>query len=242
MPNLINQMLAKYNVIISFHNESQYFEDVLIQAVSIFDKNSIVISVDAATDEFWGAISEKAIKIGITDVRRYEFADFAKVLNSLITVCTNEYIVRVDADDLILPARYKMLEKMIDGGYDFGFSDAILMEIEGNKVTYKRRIFRFFPALLIVKLGYNPIIHPSVIFRRQLFLDRPYKSAHRREDLATFIDLPLKTKTLNFREPTLIYRTPSAKGINIQNGEHKYGFKIVELLFKILFRPKVISK
>jgi len=231
-----------FEVIISFHDEYEYFEDVLIQAVSIFGSRNIRVSVDNSEDDFYCLILEKCACLCIEKIHRFEYGNFTDVLNAMIRNSNAEYLVRVDGDDILLPERKNMLKKMADGGFDFGMSDAILLYQEKDILTYKLRVFRCFPVFGTLKFGYNPIIHPSVIVKREIMLKFPYLHAERYEDLETFRQFPTRLKILNFHAPTLIYRTRSSKGLKGKGLEFKYGSVFFERFMKFLFYPKIISK
>ena len=239
--NTLKQTASKFSVLISFHNEKKYFEDVILQAVSIFGSKNIIITLDRAKHKFTAAVINECKYYGIENVHLYNHGNFAKVLNAAILKTDCEYIVRIDGDDMILPRRLDMLNAVIDGNYDFAHSDSIHLKLESATLYYYYRKLRFFKAIHLLKIGYNPIVHPTVIYKRSLMANIKYVDVERAEDFYTWIKLSRKLKVLNYKYPTIIYRSPSIKRLKQPIIKTPEKSLLLNKILKWIFKPRKIN-
>lgn len=88
------------------------------------------------------------------------------ILNSLINRSSGEYIIRMDADDISYPDRLSFQLKLLDRMPN-------VYMLCGNALNFDRKMIGNGVSRAIKcseLLNLNPVIHPTVVFRRVIFL------------------------------------------------------------------------
>lgn len=96
-----------------------------------------------------------------------EHRGIARGLNSCIDIANGRFIARMDADDISKPDRLMIEAGELDVNHDIDFvgCGAYLFDDKG---IYGKRMLPTHPAIDDY-LKFSPYIHPTVMFRRELF-------------------------------------------------------------------------
>ncbi len=159
--------------------------------------------------DFWKNKLQKKLLV----VRLSENKGLAYALNEGIKQCSGNYIARMDSDDISLPDRFKKQLEYIreNPAVDILGSWAIDIDADGNKLSLRK-----VPAThqkIIKYIWTCPLIHPSVMFKKQSLLDAGLYNEHitRRQDYELwFRCAKAGLKFANIPEPLLLYRFTDA--------------------------------
>ncbi len=198
------------SVLIPVYNAEKYIKEALDSILNQTFKNfELIIINDCSTDSTEKIIKRYAKKDSrILLVNNKENLKISKTLNKGIGIAKGKYIVRMDADDWSYPDR---IEKQV--GYMESNPDIVLssgnMEICDEKMIIKNR--SNFPTtdhnIREVLLQYNPMVHPAMIFRRDIALSiGGYNETVKSEDYMFIIDMSSKGKLGNLKDILIKYR------------------------------------
>lgn len=131
-----------------------------------------IIVANNCTDDLWDylidiANSDSRIKIFRTSIGQLVFN-----LNYGIDLAKGEYIARMDADDISLPDRLMKQVALLDADKDINLCGTNIskIDIQGNIIeTSCQKVFSNKEIRKAMKF-YNPIVHPSIMFRRKDFI------------------------------------------------------------------------
>ena len=190
-------------------NAQDYLE-ICIKSVlnQTYENFELIIINDGSTDE-----SSTIIKKHINDQRiRYidETANKGLIfrLNQFIEEAKGQFLVRMDADDIMFPNRLeKQLEVLLTQQSEVVYSDAVSIDNYNQVIGYKKS----FPASGKpgVLKGIHPI-HPSVMATKFFFTKNYYREGFdQMEDLELWYRTIEKYTFLNIPEPLLFYRENS---------------------------------
>lgn len=161
---------------------------------------------------------------------------FPHCLNLGISKSHADYIVRVDNDDLLIEGKIDyQIKKMIKNNADISYTDAIT---EVGVCKYPRNNFSLICSLAC---GFNPIPHPTVIFKRQLFgLSNIYDSKNRfSEDLDVWIRALISNKKIiHINYP---YTNYSIKGTSSISKARKNAIWQIKIRFFYILKLVTIS-
>ncbi len=147
-------------------------------------------------------------------------------LNVCIRNAKGAYLARMDADDVSLPERLQRQYAFLEAHPEYGFvgCNARLLREEGivgiRKMPEEPLAEQFLP--------YSPFIHPSVMFRREVFeqfgLYSESKQHLRCEDYELFMRLfQMGCRGYNIQEPLVVYREDRQAF-----GKRKYRYRMDE--------------
>ena len=100
-------------------------------------------------------------------LRGEENRGIAYGLNACIRAAKGAYLARMDGDDISLPHRLEVQKAFLDVNPEFDYVGSAAALLEGEKLWGMRRL-----ADIPQKedfLSFSPYIHPSVMFRREIF-------------------------------------------------------------------------
>jgi len=161
-------------------------------------------------------------------------------LNEGVKMAQGEYIVRMDADDVSYPNRLeKQLKYVQEKGLDVCGTWAEGVDAFGSKI----REMQYPPDANKIKtftLLHSPFIHPSVIFRKDVFDEvGGYRSFFKHiEDYELWTRLVFKYKTDNIPEALLKYRFHGEQATKKNNFTIRVKGVLVRILalFRFVFR------
>jgi len=140
-------------------------------------------------------------------------------LNEFVKMASGEYIVRMDADDIMFPERIKVqLERFLSNPkVDLVHSAAISINKSNEIIGIKQNN----------NLVKNPIgiIHPSVMALKSFFLENPYEEGFpQMEDRELWFRTHKKYEFSYIKDPLLFYREDGGK-ISIKHRKMLKGIK-----------------
>lgn len=194
---------------------NQYNQTELMQAVQsilaqTFTDFEFIIYDDGSEGEAAEYLQELSLLDGrIRVIRNEENKGLAFSLNRCIGEAKGRYLARMDADDISLPDRFRKEYEFLETHPEYAWvgSNAKVFEKEnvwGTLVMAEEpNQYNFLP--------FSPFIHPSVMFRRELFEEgSAYKSAQetmRCEDYELFLRLYRRgLRGFNLQEVLFLYR------------------------------------
>lgn len=140
----------------------------------------------------------------------------AHSLNEGIRHSNGDYIVRMDSDDISLPARIEQQITFMENQKAVDFSSANVKEIDENdNYFFVNKKKKTSTSLNLTKLIFgNPIYHPTVIYRSSVFKDGHirYNTTMKSEDYDMWVNLLMIDKQyMYYRQPVLLYRVHSSQ-------------------------------
>lgn len=132
-----------------------------------------------------------------------------------VEACTNEYIARLDADDLSIPTRCEKELAVLEKEKDLAVvgSDIYEFEEDPNVITSIKKMPTEPDDIFEFGKRRNPFNHSTVIFRKSILLaNGGYSPMRRSQDLELFTRLLFKgCKCRNIGEPLVLFRTGAAR-------------------------------
>ncbi len=201
--------MKKISVIMAVHNGQPYLIDAIDSILKQTWKNiEFIIVDDASSDETSKIISSYEDK-RIRYIRNLKHHGLTSSLNIAIALATGEYIARMDADDIALPNKLAIQEKILEDNPQIAMvgSGAELIDKKGLKIGV-RRYPESYEAIIKEIVKYNPFIHPSVIIKKNVLDDIGYydKSLDGAEDYDLFLRISKKHAVRNLPDILLRYR------------------------------------
>ncbi len=204
----------------SVRNQSQYatlaIKSILNQSFSDFE---FIIINDASTDttsQLLKRIKDPRVKV-ITNPRHL---GLTRSLNLGISQSQGEFIARMDADDIALPHRFKVQSRFLKHHPAVAVcgTAANLINASGKKIGSSHYPVKISQSIL---MRYNPLIHPSVMFRRSVIqtqgdYDNKLDGA---EDYDLWLRLGARYQIANINQPLLSYRI-NPQGISWKHLKH----------------------
>jgi glycosyltransferase involved in cell wall biosynthesis len=130
-------------------------------------------------------------------------------LNEGIKKAKGKYIVRMDADDISLPARIKTQVEFMEDNPMVGISGSAVLVFGDNQKTYIWKLSKENDVIKTELLFSSPFAHPSVIMNREmivthnLYYDIAFLHA---EDFELWTRMAKYTRVANIDEVLLKYR------------------------------------
>lgn len=216
------------SVVISTYNEGQYLKEsinsILKQTYPYFE---LIIVNDGSTDntsQLLSTFNDNRIRV-INKVN----TGLPNSLNIGIETAKFDWIARMDGDDIALPNRFEDQVKLIKKGYDIIGGQFYTIDEFGDctESVISRNPISLLSSKMFVFLGWNPLAHPTAVFRKGLIkefggYDENFIAS---QDLELWLRVSHKAKIINCKEAVLKYR--NHKG-NISNSkkciQQNFGF------------------
>lgn len=215
LPPVISIVMPVYNVTLKFLKES--IDSILNQTYKDFE---LIIINDGSTEQegidWLRTCSDSRLRL-INNSH-----DFIETLNIGIGEAKGKYIVRMDADDIMLPTRlqqqYEFMEEHID--VDICGSWMELFGAGSGSVRNPINHEQIIASLLL----FNPISHPSVIIRKESLSRKGIKGYSfgysYAEDYKLWVDMVMKgCYFANIPEVLLKYRVSDKQVTTLYNEE-----------------------
>jgi glycosyltransferase involved in cell wall biosynthesis len=201
-------MNIKISILMPFYNAEAYLSESLESILNqTFEDFELLAIDDGSTDNSVSIVKsfdDKRIRLISLD------HNFIESLNYGLKVSKGKYIVRMDADDIMLPKRLEVQHNFMEANLDIDVCGSWAERFGNNRGTikYESEHEGMTSSLLL----YCCMIHPTVIIRKttldQLglnYLDYPYA-----EDYKLWTDLSLAgARFATIREVLLQYRFSS---------------------------------
>lgn len=221
---MISIVLPVYN---SAATIRECLDSILTQSYREFE---LIIINDGSTDDSMCIIQQ------YDDVRIHLLVNERNMgliytLNRGLEAVKGEYIVRMDADDIMCPNRLELQKKYMDAHEDIVASGTQINSFSNSKKNIKQRVLPCSPDLLGAYLYLaTPINHPTAIIRTQVVKDnhiRYNESFKHAEDYKFWVDLAQFGKLANLPEKLLNYRLSESQISIKYNVEQLHKTKVI---------------
>ena len=171
----------------------------------------MILYDDGSAAEFVDLICEAAARdLRIRYIRNQIHHSLAYGLNQSIKLAGGRYIARMDGDDISDPTRLQKEYCFLEEHFEYAFVGCNLILIGETGEEWGRRIYPEIPQKKDF-LRYSPYAHPSVLFRKSVFMEyggyMKGEKACRGEDYELFMRLHAQgIFGYNLQEPLLFYR------------------------------------
>lgn len=215
--------MLKLSVLISLYNKENpiFLEKCLAslqkqtrlanEVIMVFD-GPISLSLESIVDAYIESLNIKVVRLSVN-------SGLAKALNRGLEYCTGELIARMDTDDYCYPERFSIQEAFMEINTDVGIlgSAASVVDFQGNINGIKTNPTNNLD--IYQNLWCNPIIHPSVMFRREVILSlNGYREElRRRQDYDLWFRAAKKKIIFHNLSMPLIYYRFDSESLNKQN-------------------------
>ncbi len=200
--------MSKVSIILPVYNGEKYLaeaiESILDQTFQDFE---LLIINDCSPDNSEIVISkftDKRIKYVKSEVNR----GLAETLNNGIRLAKGAYIARMDQDDISDARRLELQVEALDGDKELGLCGTAIRLFGGTNPHVVKNP-ESHESIFTNLLFYNCMAHPSVMFRKDLFIQNKLlydKSYDWAEDFELWCRAKYLVKCLNINFPLLNYR------------------------------------
>lgn len=203
------------------YNAETHLVQTLLSVVNQFEKDiQLIIVDDGSTDGSREIIKEffnRYASIDVKIIHDGKNLGLPTRLNQIAEMCTTEYLLRMDADDIMLPYRVKMQLEFLKENPDVDLvgGGAYIIDIQ-NRVSGIR--YAKTDMGLRSAIGGSLFIHPTVAGRTEWFQNHPYSADNRRsEDYELWIRTARSSKFANIQQPLIFYREVGFRHSNKYN-------------------------
>ncbi len=156
------------SVVMPVSYETEYLQEAVGSIMQQSYTNWELILVSASKDR------EKVLALLPKDERIHYFYraknGIADALNFGIKKAAGEYIARMDADDISMPDRFKKQIEYLRVHKDVDVVGAWFIKMNADGTIFEEpRLPESHEAICVNMIFENPICHPSVMFRREVF-------------------------------------------------------------------------
>ena len=237
-----------YSVLMSVYYKEN--PDYLRQSMeSIYNQtvktNDFVLICDGPlSEELDKVIGEMQSKFGnvLNVIRLEKNGGLGNALRIGVEKCKNEYIARMDSDDISKPVRCEKQLKVFENNSEISIVGSNIDEFSEtpNKIESSRCVPENNEDILKFAKKRNPFNHPSVMYKKEAVLQAGnYKDVRFMQDYFLWVDmLSSGYKGYNIQEP-LVNMRADANLFKRRSG--KEYFKIQKSLFKYMREKKMIN-
>jgi len=233
--------MPKISVVMPVYNGEKYFIEAIVSILDqTFKDFEFIIINDGSVDRSLDILKEfqkqdKRVKIISRENKGVIYS-----LNEGVKMAQGEYIARMDADDVSDPERLsKQLKYAQENDLAVCGTWAEGIDDKGQRL----KDMNYPPSLDKIKsytLIHNPFIHPSVMFRKDIFEKvGGYKKFFKHiEDYELWTRIVFKYKTGNISERLLKYRLHEEQITRKNNPAMRAGGLLVRILalYRFIFR------
>lgn len=196
---------------IPFYNAEKFLEYAIKSVLAQTYQNWELILVNDGSSDNSVNIAEKYEKIDCR-IRLIDDGENKKLpfrLNQIIDEARYDYIVRMDADDIMHIERLKIQLEFLEKNLEYDLVSTSMYSIDTYNNIVGQRIIGDNVSLKTLLQGNNQIVHPSVFARKKWYLRNRYDiGSERAEDyelwLRACFNNDLKIKVISI--PLLFYR------------------------------------
>ena len=228
---------VEVSIIMAAFNVDSFIEESVRSVIEQTYQNwELIICDDCSSDQTWQLISKQTDN-RIKKIRNAQNMGASKTRNICLSHSSGTYVAVLDADDVWHSTKLASQLLLINSSQDLGLigTNAIEIDEAGLEVGVRN-----FPSsnrqLLDLSFWRCPMLHSSILFRREL-LAKGY-----REDLATtmdwalIMDLLLRSQGAVIQEPLVYYR------VHDQNITHKKASEQKRNAFLVVQNKKLFRR
>ncbi len=165
-------MKPEISVIMSVYNGEEYLCEAIDSVLSQTFKNFELIVIDDCSTDSTNTIlnkyaeSDKRVRVFRNEVN----LRLPKSLNKAISLAEGKYIARMDADDICLPERLRLQYEFMEERGDVALSSCKFLTVKNEEYAMGAVGGRCdSDALKAMLLVTNPVLHPGVIGKAEVF-------------------------------------------------------------------------
>lgn len=215
--------MFKLSVLMSLYNkEDPIFLEKCLASLQKQTRlaNEVIIVFDGPVTCVLESVVEGYVKVlNIRIVRLTVNSGLAIALNRGLESCTGDLIARMDSDDYCYPERFRVQEDFLEINSNVGIlgTAASIVDFQGHAKGV--RLNPTNNSDIYQNLWCNPIIHPSVMFRREIILSlNGYKEElRRRQDYDLWFRAAAENIIFHNLSQPLIYYRFDIESLNKQN-------------------------
>ncbi|MBU2567065.1 glycosyltransferase [Patescibacteria group bacterium] len=232
------------SVVTSVYNAEEYLGTCIDSVIEqLKDDDEWIVIDDASTDKSQTILSNyKKLHV----FTNQENLKLPKSLNKAIGLARKQYIARMDADDICGPNRFKLQEVFLNKNPDVGIvgGAAWIIDEDDNPLSYYKTPSQHY-RIKWKMLFSNPMIHPSVMVRAEIFKDNPYNEEYiNSQDYELWSRLMFDKSIIfaNIKMPLLEYRVHDKSSTATKDlGKKKLSLKISLNNIKRYIEPKKVD-
>jgi glycosyltransferase involved in cell wall biosynthesis len=219
------------SVILPVYNGGPYLKEAILSVLEQSHRNLELIVIDD------GSKDDSAATVRAFDDPRIRFSSqanegLARTLNKMLAQAKGDFVARQDQDDISHPSRLETQLAYLQTHPELSFvgSWSEIISVDGARTGRGHEHPRHPDAVRFLSLFDSPFVHPSVMFRREIFQRHaPYSYDPRRqpEDLELWMRLLRHEKAANIPDKLLLYReVPSGMS---REGRSKFEANLLNL-------------
>ena len=184
-----------------YKNDNPFFLNQALTSIwddQILKPNQLVLVLDGKLPNRLNEVIDNWIlklENNLLIVKNLDNIGLTKSLNKGIPHCNSEYIARMDADDISVSKRFMLQVEFLNKNKNIDVVGGSILEFNHNNKRFKR-IFPRNQKEILKKIAIaSPFSHPTVMFRRKVFLDGNKKP----------LNFNKKAKTINTKKTKALY-------------------------------------
>lgn len=201
--------MSKITILIPAYNAEKYISQTIDSILNqTFRDFEVLIIDDGSTDN-----TEKIIKSyqdsRIIYDKNPKNLKITKTLNRGLAKINSEYIVRMDADDIMEKNKLEKQIQFMDSNPEIAISGTRITKFYEDDTQRKINIPKNFEEVKTHLLFDSPLMHPTVIMRNNVIMHENYRYQERYiglEDYGLWFEISKKYKLSNINESLLYYR------------------------------------
>jgi glycosyltransferase involved in cell wall biosynthesis len=193
-------------VVLPVRNEERFIEAAIGSILGqTFGDFELIVIDDGSSDGTSGIVSRLAATDGRIRVVRLEGNGVVEALNAGVASAKGTYVARMDADDLSLPERFSRQVAELDRRPSLGVLGTRVTYVDVDGMPVGAWDVPVGAPLVRWSLAFGtPIAHPSVMMRRSVLPDPPYRADYPyAEDFDLWVRLSRRTFLDNLPQPLL---------------------------------------
>lgn len=201
------------SVLIPVHNAGRHLRPAIISVVRQTFRNLQIICInDGSTDGSGEVLDSLAAEDDRLQVVHTANSGIVPTLNRAFAMADGRFIARMDADDLCLPGRIAAQIDFLLSNPECGLVGSQILVVDDDTRPIKRTQFPLEHEKIAEKLltGMCPVAHPSVVLRREVFLEAGGYHNCVAEDYDLFLRMSALTRIANLPDPLVLYRSSLA--------------------------------
>jgi glycosyltransferase involved in cell wall biosynthesis len=204
-------MLPTATVLLPVHNDRRFVDEALDSVLSQDRSNVEVLVIDdASSDGTLDIVRQfQSRHDNVVVVRNDSNYGLGYTLARGVVLARGRYVIRMDADDVCMEARFERQIGFLDANPDIDIVGGAAIEIDERGTPGRVRRMPTDHEAIARAIQFCPLIHPTVAFRR----DRVIAAGNYRSDLRRRQDYELWFRCLhqglrfaNLPEPLIRYR------------------------------------
>ena len=201
-------MNVDISIIMPVYNGEKYLKEAIESILNQTFKNFELIIINDGSSDQSKNIIENFLDKRIKNLENKKNKGLIYSLNYGISKAKGKYIARMDADDIShlnrLEIQFNYLEKNKEIFFLGSQVEKVYSKTEKTKLSRLRTTYSDIKTDLLFA---NPFIHPTLMFRREIFSENCYEEGlNGAEDFGLWQDLIYKYKGINLSNVLLKYR------------------------------------